>query len=194
MEKNIHPLTPDTTPTQETEPQLQPKIYAACLAAYNNGHLHGDWIYADQTPDDLQAEILDMLDKSPIPNAEEWAIHDYEGFGAFNLHEYERLDTIARVAGGIALHGAAFAHWIHEVGSDAEDAIETFTDHYQGHWNSMAEYAEQLIDDTDPEPLKDTSQWLRPYIHIDYEALGRDLGHDLTTTEEQHGVHIFDSR
>ena len=26
----------------------QPRIYVACLAAYNNGYLHGAWIDADQ--------------------------------------------------------------------------------------------------------------------------------------------------
>ncbi len=26
----------------------QPRIYVACLAAYNNGHLHGAWIDAAQ--------------------------------------------------------------------------------------------------------------------------------------------------
>ena len=25
-----------------------PRIYVACLAAYNNGYLHGAWIDADQ--------------------------------------------------------------------------------------------------------------------------------------------------
>ena len=27
---------------------ITPKIYVACLAAYNNGHLHGEWIDATQ--------------------------------------------------------------------------------------------------------------------------------------------------
>ena len=106
--------------------QPQPKIYAACLAAYNHGVLHGEWIHADQEPDYLHAEILDMLEASPVPGGEEWAIHDYEGFGAFDLHEHEDLATVARVASGIVLHGTAFSHWIQEVGSETEDALETF--------------------------------------------------------------------
>jgi hypothetical protein len=32
---------------------LAPRIYVACLSAYNNGHLHGWWIDADQEPDAL---------------------------------------------------------------------------------------------------------------------------------------------
>lgn len=194
MEHSPQEHTPEQTPTQpEHEPDhINPKIYAACLAAYNHGYLHGEWIYADQAPEYLQAEIDDMLEASPMPNAEEWAIHDYEGFGAFDLHEYERLETIARVAGGIALHGTAFSHWIHEVGSDAEDAIETFTDHYLGSYDSMADYAEQLVEDMGHDPIRPESEWLRPYITIDYEALGRDLATELLTGEDPDGVHIFD--
>ena len=45
-----------------------PRIYAACLAAYNNGHLHGRWIDATQDPETvrltiaLQAELHERLE------------------------------------------------------------------------------------------------------------------------------------
>lgn len=42
------------------------KIYVACLAAYNNGYLHGAWIDADQDAYDLYADIRTMLDASPV--------------------------------------------------------------------------------------------------------------------------------
>jgi antirestriction protein len=57
------------------------RIYVACLAAYNNGHLHGQWIDATQDSDSLHEEVRKILAASPIKNAEEWAIHDNEGFG-----------------------------------------------------------------------------------------------------------------
>ena len=34
----------------------QPRIYVACLAAYNNGCLHGRWIDAT-TPDEIRREV-----------------------------------------------------------------------------------------------------------------------------------------
>lgn len=34
-----------------------PKMYVACLAAYNAGHLHGEWINADQEPQEIYADI-----------------------------------------------------------------------------------------------------------------------------------------
>jgi len=58
-----------------------PRIYVACLAAYNAGRLHGRWIDAAQDAADIQAEVRKMLAASPQADAEEWAIHDYEGFG-----------------------------------------------------------------------------------------------------------------
>ncbi|MCQ3813892.1 MAG: antirestriction protein ArdA [Acidimicrobiia bacterium] len=38
-----------------------------------------------------------MLKTSPSPRAEEWAIHDYEGFGHNNIAA-EDIITIARIA------------------------------------------------------------------------------------------------
>ena len=52
-----------------------PRIYLACLAAYNNGRLHGAWVDADQGTDHIWSELRKMLRASPEPDAEEWAIH-----------------------------------------------------------------------------------------------------------------------
>lgn len=77
------------TVTDQTE---QPRIYVACLAAYNYGILHGAWIDADQEPWALWDEVAAMLRASPLADAEEWAIHDYEGFGGTRIDEDESLD------------------------------------------------------------------------------------------------------
>ena len=64
-----------------------PRIYVACLAAYNGGRLHGEWIDADQSADDIGEAIKQMLSRSPEPCAEEWAIHDHENFQGIELGE-----------------------------------------------------------------------------------------------------------
>ena len=51
-----------------------PRIYVACLAAYNNGILFGEWIPADQTATDIRKNIQTMLSASPIKDAKEWPI------------------------------------------------------------------------------------------------------------------------
>lgn len=44
------------------------RFYAACLASYNNGVLHGAWIDASDDVDAMGAEVSAMLRKSPFPN------------------------------------------------------------------------------------------------------------------------------
>ena len=83
-----------------------PRIYVACLAAYNNGHLYGAWIDADQDANEIRDEIAAMLARSPIKGAEEYAIHDYEGFEGVPIKEYASIDSVARMGAFIAEHGA----------------------------------------------------------------------------------------
>ena len=75
-----------------------PRIYVACLAAYNNGKLHGAWIDANQDAEDLQKAVQKMLSQSPEPGAEEWAIHDYEAFDGVEIHESESFETVSALA------------------------------------------------------------------------------------------------
>jgi antirestriction protein len=84
--------------------QDRPRIYVACLAAYNNGRLHGRWIEAT-TPDEIRREVSAMPRASPEPGAEESAIHDYEGFEGAHLSEYASFETVCDLAEFIGEHG-----------------------------------------------------------------------------------------
>ena len=77
-----------------------PRIYVACLASYNAGTLHGEWIEASQSADEIHKEIQSMLRRSREPIAEEWAIHDYEYFGGYELSEWESIDASPALAKG----------------------------------------------------------------------------------------------
>ena len=68
---------------QRTSPS--PRIYVASLSDYNAGQLHGKWIDADQEASNILGAVHAMLSASTEPYAEEWAIHDYEGFGDLRL-------------------------------------------------------------------------------------------------------------
>ena len=83
-----------------------PRIYVACLAAYNNSHLHGAWIDATQDEWSIWADISAMLAASPIPDAEEHAIHDYEGFEGVSISEYAGIETVTKLAAFIAEYSA----------------------------------------------------------------------------------------
>ncbi len=77
---------------------LAPMIYVACLAAYNSGMLHGRWIDATQHVDTISEDIQAILADSPITDAEEWAIHDYQDFAGLELAEYTGTAKVNRLA------------------------------------------------------------------------------------------------
>jgi antirestriction protein len=90
------------------------RIYVASLSDYNNGILHGRWIDIDESSDvdDIHEQIAEMLRRSPAAEkygdvAEEWAIHDYDGFKGFNLGEYESLERIVDIAQAVEKYPAS---------------------------------------------------------------------------------------
>jgi antirestriction protein len=170
---------------------VTPRIYVASLADYNNGVLHGRWIDAEQDAADIQAEVQAMLARSTQPVAEDWAIHDYEGFGAFRVGEYESLAAVSAVALGIAECGQAFAAYASWAGTD-EDTLRRFGEAYVGHWPDLESYARDLAADLGWEQeLQRLSEGLRPYVDIDYAQLARDLRSEVTTVDGSSGVYIF---
>ena len=122
---------------------VQPRVYVACLAAYNNGHLHGAWIDADQDTDDLWTAINAVLKSSPIPGAEEWAVHDHEYMG--NLGEFPGVEKISEVGQAVAEHGEAYLAWL-TISDDGED-VGDFQDQFVGTADSEREYAESYVDE-----------------------------------------------
>ena len=193
--QDIRAELPLGEPTPESKTVgLQPRIYVASLSDYNAGRLHGVWIDANQDVEELQAGVDAMLRASPEPIAEEFAIHDYEEWGPVHLDEYTSLDTISRVAKGLAEQGAPFGHWAEYV-RFGEDDLDRFEEVYQGCWESLAAWAEDVVDDLGvTEQLEAVSDWLQPYVSIDFERLGNDMAMDYYTAEDDEGVHIYDAR
>src|SRR5687767_8165427 len=109
---------PPTTAPAESSLPSGPSIYVASLSDYNAGTLHGRWIDATQDAEDIQAEVQDMLSKSTEPHAEEWAIHDYEGFEGLKLSEWESFEKVSEVAQAIEEHGPAFAAYVDNEGTE----------------------------------------------------------------------------
>jgi antirestriction protein len=167
-----------------------PRIYVADLSAYNNGRLHGTWIDATQETDDIWAEISTMLKASPERFAEEHAIHDYEGFAGASISEYQSIETVQKIALFIEEHGELGASVLENFGGDMEEAQTALEESYNGEHKSLADFAEELTEETSEIP-----QHLQYYI--DYEKMGRDweLSGDIFTIETGfEEVHIFWSR
>jgi antirestriction protein len=146
---------------------LKPRIYIACLAAYNSGQLHGKWINADSGIEIIWEEIKEILTTSPQPNAEEFAIHDSEFLG--HVREYQSIEDIVARAKFISEHGEiAIALLDHHY--ETQDAINAM-ENYLGEYDSELDFAYRLIDDCG------TLDGLPEHIsrYFDYESFARDL-------------------
>lgn len=167
----------------------EPRIYVADLAAYNNGKLHGVWIDAALELEDIQEAVAKMLKASPEGFAEEYAIHDYEGFGSYRVSEYEGLESVHEVACFIEEHEELGAELLAHF-SSIDEARTAIDENYAGCYESVADFAEELTEDSVqiPESLA---------RYIDYNAMAYDMevGGDIFTIELGHReVHIFWSR
>jgi len=171
-----------------------PRVYVASLSDYNAGRLHGDWLEAAQEPEELQDQVAAMLARSSEPVAEEWAIHDYEGFGPVRLGEYESLELVSRLGLGIAAHGEAFAALAYVVDNEPEH-LAGFEAVYVGQWESLEAYAEDVLDDMGATAeLVHIPEWLQPYVALDVAGFARDLemsGDVLTASANDGGVFVF---
>ena len=190
-------------PSAETSPHDAPRIYVASLSDYNAGILHGTWLSADLDVDELHEGITKMLADSPTTRrygdvAEEWAIHDYEGFGPVALGEYEALENLSLLGNGIVAHGQAFAAWWDNQDhnhTDTASLIEQFEEQYQGEFDSLADYGQQLLDDwgIDLAELPGVPDSLRPHLMIDADGWVRDMryGGEITTASSPNGFYVF---
>lgn len=194
---------PDTSPEdQERDDHAHPRIWIASLADYNNGRLHGAWVDANQDPEDLEQAAWRILATSPEPAAEEWAIHDYDGFGPLQLGEYESFTDISAVARGIAVHGPAFAAWAEIVwdggGPLDPDLLAEFPDYYMGHHDSAEAWAEEMCHDLGYtlEAGDKLPEAMQPYVRLDYQSFAEDMrlsGEVSFTDNPEGGVWVFRS-
>lgn len=151
----------------------KPQFYAACLASYNAGVLHGAWIDLDSDPDIMRDEIAAMLAASDCPGAEEWAIHDYDGMP--NLGEYVSVQDLAALGELYEEHGpVAFALYEY----DAEYAREWLENEpliHSGH-GSPADWAYELASELGMLPSKPMTLCDVDLLgYIDWDAVARDL-------------------
>lgn len=193
----------------EQAPESVPRIYVASLSDYNAGRLHGEWINANQEPHGIHTDIRLMLAASPMNQMrssdgewegrpEEWAIHDYDGFGSLGLGEYESVEKVSRIAAGIVEHGPAFSDFVSYIGIDDDEGIEKFEERYLGTWDSLEAWAEEVLDDMGVNAeVSNLPNWVQLYVKIDVSGFARDceLGGDVVAVpipiEETGGVGVW---
>ena len=166
-----------------------PQIYIGCLASYNNGILHGAWVDATLGIDHIQDALRIILKSSPIAEAEEWAVHDYEGFETLNICEYEGFESICEKADFIEKHGALGAALADYFGGDLEEAKQALDEQYCGAYDNLTDYVREFYEECGM--LNEVPEYLARYI--DFEAIGRDmdLAGDIFTIEHDGVCHVF---
>lgn len=163
-----------------------PKIYIADLAAYNAGYLHGVWIDATEDLDTVQEQIHEMLASSPVDDSEEYALHDYEGFGALRLSEYTGIKELCALAEFIEENPEIGAELLSHFDGNVDEAQDAL-DNYAGSYDSLADFAQEITAETTeiPKHLE---------FYIDYERMARDMemsGDVYTVTGDGGQVHVF---
>jgi antirestriction protein len=153
------------------------RIYVASLSDYNKAVLHGRWIDIDgsTTVEDVMDEVNEMLAESPSAmeygdKAEEWAVHDYEGFHGLGLGEWDDFETFIKHAEMLEEYGEAWRVYVGFVGSEYANKSD-FEDSYRGTYKDEVDFAYELIDELGH--LNNVPDTVRNYF--DYEKFARDL-------------------
>lgn len=162
------------------------RIYVASLSDYSAGILHGVWIDLANCSgeDEVWEAIRAMLADSPTARtegapAEEWAIHDFEGFAGLRVHEGESIGALWEAHELLESldDPEAFTDWLaYErsagISEVTQENIDAFQDAYRGWYHNEREFAEELVDELGI--LSGNADDLLSR-YFDYEAFARDL-------------------
>jgi len=166
--------------------ELSPRIYVACLSSYSNGIHYGAWINAAQPLEDIEEQIKQLLAKSPMPGAEEIAVHAFEDFGSLSIGEYESIEAIQEKAAFIVEHGELGAELLAHCGN-LEYATDALENYYVGEHESELDYAIYLFDECYLHNIPENIQY-----YIDYDKFCRDIFiNDYFSVEVEGRCHVF---
>lgn len=134
---------------------VTPSIYIADLAEYNAGNLRGEWITVDPewTAADLEAEMNRR--RVLAAGHEEWAIHDFEGFGPVKVEEYDTFETVLEHVRRICEDAPRYFAFIDAMGESYADQYDDYE--VSGPYESLNEFAQNELDELvlGPDTLSD---------------------------------------
>lgn len=192
-------LATRTTDTEAGAESPRPEVLIGTLRTSQTDHFHGAWLDASVGAEELDNAIQLILRNSCDASTEEWAVFGHRGFPeqlGEVLDECQDAETICKVTHGIQEHGPAFAAWAAYVHLDDHEALDRFSQQYQGEYESLEAYAVQALQDAgDHRRMEKASYAQRPSPVFDVEAHARDLVSRLHVVEAPNGhVWIFDTQ
>ena len=153
---------------------IEPRAWVGCLAAYNSGILHGEWLDCDDE-DEFSEGLKRVLGSSPVEDAEELWVMDHEGLPIKD----ECSPSVALRLGLMVDEVCNSNHHAYEVlehaldyhGGDAslEQGNQYIEDSYAGTYDSEEDFAFELAVNMG----LNTEGFLGSYI--DWGRMARDL-------------------
>lgn len=134
--------------------KVEPAIWVADLAAHNSGILHGKWIPLCGKDRDEVYEIIEEIlaegtklygKETCSEKHEEFAIHDYEGFGPIKVGEYDSISDLLEHVERIHDDPDKYFAYIDAKGEHYADSYDP--DNVYGPYASEEDYAYQTLDD-----------------------------------------------
>ena len=168
------------------------QIYVACLTSYNQGLLHGSWIEPTSDVEELSAEVAKVISSSPTEGAEEYAIHDYDGFP--DLGEYPDLQKVCDFAEMVEksdLDEDIVSAVVNEFPNDISTAQHVLDDNY-GVYINFQDYADELADELMSCHSCGTGDWIKDYF--DYDKHAEAISYDYIRIDVKGGVLIAPNR
>ncbi len=176
------------------------RAWIGSLAAYNAGRLVGAWIdldgmdaeeAAEAAREAMRPQIAGWMDEAQA--FDELNVFDHEGLAPFVRGECNVSEAVAaaeKLAEVEEHERDAFLAWAANEGNPATVEVEDFRDAFMGEWDSLEDYARELLDESGA--LNAIPENLRAYF--DFESYARDLrlsGDVFTVPNGAGGVFVF---
>jgi antirestriction protein len=181
--------TSRTRKNPSRRPSGLPQVFAVDLSSYVEGRTRGGWV--DLTGVQDGADVEEAL-REVVGNAEEIAIHDYEGMPS--LGEHPSWDDLAMIAKAVEEHGETAVDAALELFHSAERAVAALEGGY-GEFEDEEAFGYDCADSFGIDSLG--REILDSYF--DYRAFGRDVrlngeddGYDESLSDRQLGEQIVD--
>jgi antirestriction protein len=173
-----------------------PQVYVTNGSDFAARRTKGVWIDAARDPGALTRAIGRMLTHATGYVDDEVVLHDYRRFGIYQLSRQDDLETITTVAQGIDKHGHAYSALAKYLGAHTlREHPERFEQSYLGEWSSLEHFVTEMADAFGiADHLALLPQPIRHYVRLDFQAMVRDVKHDLMVVSHEAGVWVFDPR